>query len=173
MDFKLVRSKRLFKGRVFDLRADTWRGPDGRAFERHTIAHPGAVAIVPFDTKGRLLLIRQFRGSVGRWLLEIPAGTLEPGEPPAACAKRELIEEIGFAARKWRKLGAVFTAPGFCSERIVLFKAWDLYPRTAAQDEDEHIEPRPMTPAQVRKAVRAGRICDAKTLSALLHLEWL
>src|SRR5206468_5168327 len=128
------------QSRVFYVRDEKWRGPGGISFQRHTVVHPGAVAILPLDAKGRVLMIRQFRPATGDWMLEIPAGTLEKGEAPLACAKRELIEEIGFAARKWKRLGAVYTAPGFCTEKIHLFKAWDLKPAFAEKDDDEHIE---------------------------------
>lgn len=172
-DFKLLKQKPLFSFRVFNIREETWRGPDRKTFKRQTVLHPGAVAIVPFDRQGRILLIRQFRPAVNQVLLEIPAGTLEKGEAPLPCAKRELIEETGFAAKKWQRLGAVYTAPGFCSEKIHLFKAWDLKPAFAEQDEDEHIVLHPLSRDKVRKAVRSGKIRDAKTLSALLHLQWL
>jgi ADP-ribose pyrophosphatase len=127
------------------------------------------VAILPFDAQGRVLMLRQFRAPIEDWLLEIPAGTLEPGEPPLACAKRELIEETGFAARRWRKLGVIYNAPGYSSERIHLYKAWDLRPAHGEQDADEHIELAVMTMSEVQGAVKDGRITDAKTLCALLY----
>ena len=173
MSFKLIREKKIFTARVFTLQQEKWRGPDGHIFERSTITHPGAVAILPFDSEGRLLMIKQFRPAIRDYLLEIPAGTLEKGEKPLACAKRELIEETGFAAKKWKALGYIFTAPGFCSERIFLFKAWDLKPAFAEQDDDEHIAPpTPFTMSQVKKAVTGGKICDGKTLSCLLQWQW-
>jgi ADP-ribose pyrophosphatase len=171
--FKLLQANEMLRSRVFFVRKERWQGPDGSTFERDTVVHPGAVAIVPFDAKGRVLLIRQFRPATNGWLLEIPAGTLEKGEKPLGCAKRELVEEIGFAAKSWLKLGEIFTAPGFCSEKIHLFKAWDLKPAFAEQDEDEHIEPATMTMAEVKKAIRSGKIQDAKTLSALACLQAL
>jgi len=171
--FKLLSKKTLLQSRVFFVREEKWRGPQNSRFNRHTVVHPGAVAILPFDAKGRVLMIRQFRPAANDWMLEIPAGTLEKGEAPLACAKRELIEEIGFAAKKWTKLGAIFTAPGFCTERIHLYKAWDLKPAFAEKDEDEHIELAAMSMADVRKAIKQGKICDAKTMSALMCLEVL
>lgn len=167
--FKLVRKEVLLRSRVFSIRHETWRGPGGRVFERDTVAHPGAVAVLPFDARGRVLMLRQFRPPVNAWVLEIPAGTLEAGEPPWACAKRELIEETGFAARRWRKLGAIYNAPGYSSEVIHLYRAWDLRPAHGEQDADEHIELEVMTLNEVRRAVRGGKIVDAKTLSALLY----
>ncbi|MCW8128882.1 MAG: NUDIX hydrolase [Planctomycetota bacterium] len=169
--FKLLKKRSLHSFRVFEIRQETWRGPDKRTFERQTVVHPGAVAVVPFDRRGRILTIKQFRPAVNQILLEIPAGTLEAGEQPLACARRELIEETGFAARKWQRLGAIFTAPGFCSEKIHIFKAWDLVPAFLEKDADEHIDLHPLSREQIRRQIRNGRICDAKTLSALLYLQ--
>ncbi|HEY3319700.1 MAG TPA: NUDIX hydrolase [Planctomycetota bacterium] len=170
--FRIIKQRTVLKSRVFTVREETWRAPNGSTFDRHTIQHPGAVAIVPFDSDGRVLMIRQFRPAANTWLLEIPAGTLERREKPLACAKRELIEETGFRARKWQRMGAIYTAPGFCSERIHLFRAWDLKAAFAEKDEDEHIELAAMTLPEIHRAIRSGRICDGKTLSAmmLLHL---
>ncbi len=165
--FTLLRHRRLASGRVFDVHEETWRAPDGTRFTRQNILHPGAVAVLAFSAPDRVLLVRQFRAAVRRRLLEIPAGTLEPGETPLACARRELIEEVGFAARRWRKLGAVYTAPGFCTEVIHLYRAWDLRPAQAEQDDDEQIEMVEMTLREVRAAVRSGRLRDSKSLSAL------
>ena len=167
--FTLTSSKKVLQSRVFAVYDEQWRAPDGGAFQRHTVRHPGAVAVVPFDRDRNILLIRQFRPATKGWLYEIPAGTLEIGEPPLACAKRELIEEVGFAAKKWKKLGAIFLAPGYCSELIHLFKAWEMKPAHAEQDEDEHIDkPVAFSIAQIKKAIASGKICDAKTLSALM-----
>jgi len=166
--FRLVKQEPLLRSYIFALNREHWRAPDGRAFARDTVHHPGAVAMLPFDAQGRVLMLRQFRPAVRQWLLEIPAGTLEKGEPPLACAKRELIEETGFAARRWRKLGFIYNAPGYSTEVIHLYKAWDLKPAHGALDEDEHIELTPMTMAQVRRAVKAWKIVDAKTMCALL-----
>jgi len=166
--FHLVRSRRILTSPIFSLDRQTWRASNGQTFERHSIQHPGAVAMLPRDARGRFLLVRQFRAAIGRELLEIPAGTLEPGEAPLACARRELIEETGFAARRWRKLGAIHNAPGYSSERIVLYLAWDLYPGHGEQDADEDVRAVALTPRQLDAAIRSGRLTDAKTLSALL-----
>jgi len=170
--FTLAKSKSVLQSRVFTVFDEQWTAPDGKSFKRHTVHHPGAVAIIPFDADGNVLLIKQFRPAAQDWLVEIPAGTLEKGEAPLACAKRELIEEIGYAAKKWKKLGSVLLAPGYCTEVIHIFKAWDLKPASAEQDEDEHIEPPiPFSPDQLRKAILSGKIHDAKTLSAVLYCQ--
>ena len=166
--FKLQEHKTVFQSRVFSVRHEKWLTPDGETMARDTVTHPGAVAILAYDAEGRILMIRQFRPAANEWMLEIPAGTLEKGEASLKCAKRELIEETGFAARKWKKLGAVFTAPGFCSEKIHLYQASILKPAFAEQDEDEHIELAAMSTDDVRRALKKGQIHDAKTLSALM-----
>lgn len=167
-DFRLVASKTVRRSRVFRIDEETWRAPDGSSFRRDTLVHPGAVAILPVTARGTMLFIRQFRAAARGWLLEIPAGTLEAGESPLACAKRELVEEVGFAARTWRKLGSIFVAPGYTTEVIHLYEARGLSPAHAEQDDDEHIEPVELSPAAVGRAVRAGRIRDGKSLAALL-----
>jgi len=167
-EFALVRQKYVLRSRVFDVRQESWHSADGTSFVRDTIVHRGAVAILPFDRKGRIVLIRQFRPAVREWLLEIPAGTLEKGERPLACAKRELIEETGFTARQWKKLAVIYTTPGFCTETIHLFEARNLRPASGEKDDDEQIEVAAMSMAHVRRAIRLGDICDAKTLSALM-----
>lgn len=171
--FTQLSARTLRRCRTFTLDDERWRGPDGREFRRQTVVHPGAVAVVPFDHRGELLLIRQFRAAARGWLLEFPAGTLEPGEAPLACARRELREETGFAARRWRRLGSIYTAPGFCTEVIHLFAARELRPAPLEQDADEWIEVVPMRLQAAMRAVRTGRIRDGKTLSALLHLQLL
>ncbi len=170
--FKLAKSKSVLQSRVFSVHDEQWTAPDGHSFQRHTIHHPGAVAIIPFDADGNVLLIKQFRPAANDWLHEIPAGTLEKGEAPLACAKRELIEEIGCSAKKWKKLGAILLAPGYSSEVIHLFKAWDLKPAKADQDDDEYIDPPiPFSPEQLRKAIASGKVHDAKTLSAVMYCQ--
>jgi ADP-ribose pyrophosphatase len=171
--FRMTKTKNLFSGRVFALREEYWRAPDQRVFRRQTIIHGGAVAIVPFLTPSKIVLVNQFRPAVTRWLLEIPAGSIDPGEAPLPCAKRELQEEVHYGAKHWKKIGAIFTAPGFCNERIVLFKAWGLYPAALAADEDEYMETVIMSPKEIRRAVGSGRICDGKSLSAFSLLGML
>lgn len=171
-DFRLTGSRTVRKNRVYRVDEETWRAPDGSTFRRDTIVHPGAVAILPVTAKGSYLFIRQFRAAARGWLLEIPAGTLEAGESPLACARRELVEEIGFAARRWRKLGSIFVAPGYTTEVIHIYEARDLRPAFAEQDEDEHIETVELSKRQVVDAVRRGRIRDGKSVSAV-HLAGL
>ena len=166
--FQLLNSRTLHPGRIVRLDRETWRAPDGSTFSRETLIHPGAVAILPLTARGTFLFLRQFRAAARGWLLEIPAGTLEKGESPLACAKRELIEETGFAARTWKRLGSILVAPGYTTEVIHIFEARDLRPAHAEQDEDEHIEVEEMTRTEVARAAKNGKIRDGKSLSAML-----
>lgn len=169
---KRLTRKIIHTGPVFDVWSETWRDPEGRKIVRESVAHPGAVVILPFVRADRVLMLRQFRTAVGSWVLEVPAGTLEEGETPLRCARRELIEETGFAARKWQKLGRIFSTPGFCTEVMHLYRAWDLTPRHAEADADEIISVREMSLRDVRAGARTGRIRDAKSL-AVLYLDSL
>jgi ADP-ribose pyrophosphatase len=168
--FRLLATRTLHRGRVFTLARERWRGPGGREFTRETIRHPGAVLIVPFLDAATVLAIRQFRAAARRWLLEFPAGTLERGETPLACARREVVEEVGHRARSWRRLGGVYTAPGFCTEYIHLYAASRLVPQAGVLDADEHIEVVPLALQRLQRLARSGEVEDAKTLAALALL---
>jgi ADP-ribose pyrophosphatase len=122
---------------------------------------------VPVDGEGRLLWVRQYRYAAGRSLLELPAGTLEQHEAPEATARRELVEEVGFAAAQWRELGRFFTAPGFCTEYMYAYLATDLTPAYAKADDDEDISVEPLTLDESLRRVDAGEIEDAKSIAAL------
>lgn len=165
-----IRSKIIYRGRVATLSLDTFRMPGGKSLVRETIRHPPSVVILPVFSNGQILLIRQFRHAVGRVIYEIPAGTSEPGESQLRCAQRELTEETGYAARRWKKLCRFYPAPGISTELMDLYVATDLYVPTQklAMDEDEDIAVK-ITPA--RKAlemVRRNRIVDAKSIIGLL-----
>lgn len=162
---ELLDSRLLHEGRIFRLLAERVRLPSGREQSLDVIEHPGAVGIAAQDERGRLLLVRQYRHALGRWMLEIPAGRLEPGEVPAETARRELEEETGLSAERWRELRAIVPAPGFCSERVVLFHAQGLREvpgggRPADPDEEFELEWRRP------EDVLAGEVDDAKTLVA-------
>lgn len=131
------------------------------------IRHPGSVCIVPVLNDGRLCLIRNFRVSVGQWLLEVPAGTMEPPEPPLNCARRELQEETGFAAESLRKLGELYLAPGLLDERAHVFLAEGLTAGEQQLEADERIETLVAPWPQVDGWIQAGEIRDAKTLAAI------
>lgn len=135
---------------------------------KETVEHPGAVVILPLLDDGRVCLIRNRRVAVGETLIEIPAGTLEPGEDPALAAVRELEEETGYRAARWEKLLEFFVSPGILNERMHLFAARDLIPGDQALDAGEQIEPLLVPWDNAMALLRGGEIRDAKTIIALL-----
>ncbi len=164
---RTIRSTRIYAGRVVSLRLDDVELPSGRAETREIVEHRGAVAIVALTPTRDVLLVRQFRSAVGRRLLELPAGTMEPGETGEACAQRELAEEVGMRAERWRPLGSVFPSPGFLTEVVHLFVADDLSPQTAAAEEED-LEVVSVPLPEARGLVLAGEICDAKSVAGIL-----
>jgi len=163
-----VAEESIYSGRVVHLRVATVRLPDGRLAAREIVTHPDAVAILPVDGQGNVLLVRQFRKAVEQDLLEIPAGLMEGGEDPVATARRELAEEAGFAADNLERLTGFFTSAGFCTEYIHLFLATGLHPvaRRPAWDEDIATVWLPL--AQALAMIERGEVRDAKTIIALL-----
>lgn len=145
----------------------------GHRMVRETIQHPGAVVIVPLLDRSHIVFVRQYRRAVGRTLLELPAGTLERGEPTEACAKRELQEETGWKARRWRRVGQWYAAPGFISEHLTMFLAQDLSPVPSGPEPDELVEPVVLPLRTALTNVRSGAICDAKTIIGVLFAQRL
>jgi ADP-ribose pyrophosphatase len=131
------------------------------------VRHSGAVAIVPLDGEGKIVLVRQYRHAAGRALLEIPAGTLNKGEDPDQCAIRELQEETGYRPGKLQKIGGIFVAPGYSTEFIHLYLATDLTASRLDKDVDEFIEVQHVPLPEVLNRIRSGEIPDAKTICAL------
>jgi ADP-ribose pyrophosphatase len=164
----VIQSETLYSGRILHLRLDTVRLPDGNQSRREIVEHRGAVCIVPVRADGMVLLVRQFRLAAGKSLLEIPAGTLEEGEDPDACAARELEEETGYKATTLRPLFQAYLAPGYSTELIHAYLATDLVPGQTHTDSDEYVELVPMPLAEAERRVLAGEIEDSKTISALL-----
>ncbi|SDD36897.1 ADP-ribose pyrophosphatase [Sporomusa acidovorans DSM 3132] len=164
---KPINSQRLFEGKIINVRRDEVTLPNGRTATREVVEHPGAVAIVPITKEGNIILVRQFRHPIGRVILEVPAGKLDPGENPEACARRELAEETGFMPQKLQKLTAIYTTPGFSNEIIHLYMAEDLIDSDKLPDEDEFIHTETYSPEQIRQMIASGELCDAKSLVAL------
>jgi len=164
-----VASRLLYRGRVASLRVDEIRLPSGRIERREIVEHPGAAAIVAITDDGAAVLVRQYRKAVEDTLLEIPAGTLEPGETPAQCARRELAEEAGLRAASLVPLAAFVPSPGLLTETISIFLARGLrahaVPRPA-EEEELRAERVPLT--QIPDLIDAGEIRDGKTLVGLL-----
>ncbi|RMD77988.1 MAG: NUDIX domain-containing protein [Gammaproteobacteria bacterium] len=178
------RRELIYEGRVIRLELAEVRLPDGRPMRVEHIRHPGGAAVAAVDPAGRVCLLRQWRPALERWLWELPAGTLEPGEPPLEAARRELAEEAGLEARRWEPLGRVAMAPGFCDELIHLFLARELRPVPPRREPGEVLEVHwlPLEEA-VALALGAGDtptgdapiedapIEDAKTVAGLLRAQ--
>jgi ADP-ribose pyrophosphatase len=166
---KTIESSRIYTGRVVTLDVDRVRLPAGGESVREVVRHAGAVAILPVFDDGRVAFVRQFRYPVEAELLELPAGTLEPGEEPQACAERELVEEIGWRAGRLEELGSFYSTPGFTDELLHSFIATGL--RTAeggvAPEDDEFIEVVVLPTEEAVSMARRGEIRDAKTLATL------
>jgi ADP-ribose pyrophosphatase len=169
MDERNLRSTHAWTGRRIRVRVDEVARSDGHRTTREIVEHPGAVAMLAWDGK-RLALVRQWRHATGQMLLEIPAGTLEPGEPPAETARRELAEEVGLAATSWIEGPRFYTAPGFCTELMHLYLATGLSEATAEADADELIARSWLALPDAIAAIDDGRIIDAKSI---VGIGWL
>lgn len=171
MDFTetTLESRDVFNGRVIKVRVDRVRLPGGRESEREIVEHVGAVAVVPVDAQGRVYLVRQYRKALEQLLLEIPAGKLEPGEDPLECARRELVEEIGFYPEQMHKLAHYYSSPGFSDERIHMYLATELVPQgIAGGDGEELLEVVSLSLADALAKVALQEIDDGKTIAGLL-----
>jgi len=164
-----ISTERIYSGRIVKLDVDRVRLPAGTESTREVVRHPGASVVLPLLGDGRMVLIKQFRYASGKVLLELPAGTLEEGEDPRACAERELQEETGWRAASMRRVGSIFTTPGFSDELIHCFLATDLKVSSdgTALDEDETIEVVTMGIEKVLESARTGELRDAKTLATI------
>jgi ADP-ribose pyrophosphatase len=147
--------------------------PNGRTVRITFINHPGAVIIAPFLNEDTVVMMRQFRPALKKYIYELPAGTLDPDESIAACARRELLEETGLKSKKLAKLGAIYPVPGYSTEVIHIFKAEQLTMTQAQPEEYEVIEIMPMTRSKVRQLVSKGKLMDAKSICALAFCGWL
>ena len=164
---RILKRETLYQGRIIRLIREVL-DVQGRRIVRETIRHPGAVVIVPMVDRSRLVLVRQYRRAVDRVLLELPAGTLEPGERRDRCAARELEEETGWRARRLRRIGRFYAAPGFVSEQLTIFLAQGLRRVAAHPEPDEVIRPVILSFEEALARIRSGAICDAKTIIGVL-----
>ena len=169
---KLVSSKLAFQGRVFNVFTDTLQEPSGHRHIKDVIRHNGSVVMLAVDERKNpadpdVILERQYRHAAGQFLLELPAGSRNPGEAPLAAAKRELIEETGYRARRWTMLLRYFASPGFLGEWMQIYLARDLREGTARPELDEQIEVLRMPLSQAMKMIAEGKIHDGKTIIGL------
>ena len=163
-----VKSEIFYKGKIIQLQLETLIYKDAKTQHWEIVRHPGAVAILAIDENDHLYLIKQWRRAIGKMILELPAGCLEAGEEPLECAKRELQEETGYRAEKWRSLGGFYSAPGFCDEYLHLFLATDLSESALPQDENEGIDLVKIPLKEALTLVERQEINDVKTLYAIL-----
>lgn len=162
-------SRQIYHGRTVKLDVERVRLPNGREMDFELIHHPGAAAIVPLMDDGTVLLIRQYRWATGGWLLEVPAGTLDPGESPETCARRETEEETGYRPAHLEPLGWIWTSPGFVDEKIWLYLATGLEISQQGLDEDEVISLERLPLAEAAEKALRGEIHDGKSVCALLR----
>lgn len=162
----------MAKGKFTYLERDQ-KLPNGVIKRLRMIDHPGAVLIVPFIDKNNIIVLRQYRPTLGAYLFELPCGTIDPRESPLVCAKRELIEETGYKGGAFSKLGEIYPAPGYTNEKIYLFKAERLTPQTAEQDEDEIISTRIVNRSEIKSMLARRKIHDAKTICAFAYCGWV
>lgn len=167
MPFEVVQREILYRGKVFNIRQDHVRLPDGKLAKWDIIDHPAAVTILPVDSEGLIWFIRQYRHPAGKELLELPAGVLEEDEDPEMGAQREIREEIGMSADDLEQIGSFFLAPGYSTEYMHVFLGRSLRHEPLAQDEDEFIRVEKMSYKQALETIELGEIQDAKSLVAL------
>jgi ADP-ribose pyrophosphatase len=168
-EIKVIERERVFEGRVFSVDRERVKLAHGPTVTLDVVRHPRSVVIVPVPEAGHIILIRQYRHAIGRWLWEVPAGSVDDGETPEAAAARECHEEIGQVPDTVVRLGALYPTPGYCDEEMIFFRVSGLAEGTepAEVDEDEDIEARTYTLREARDMARRGEIIDMKTIVAL------
>ncbi|HSB74458.1 MAG TPA: NUDIX hydrolase [Terriglobales bacterium] len=171
---RVLSSKAVFRGPVFYVTSDRVREPGGFVARRDMVRHPGSVVILAADqSRGpvRVLLARQYRYAAGKPLWELPAGRIDPGEQPLAAAKRELLEETGYTARRWQRALFFYSSPGFLDETMAIYLATELVAGKAQPEEDEVIQKRLFPLSAAVRMVMKGRIDDGKTIAGVLWLD--
>ncbi len=170
---KTLSSKIVFEGRAVKLRVDTIQMPDGRQTTREIVEHGACIAVVAVDMDNNILLVSQYRDAVGKELLEIPAGGVDPGEGVENAVKREMQEETGYLPQKLVKLGGYYLAPGYSTEYLYLYLAEDLIPSRLVAEDTEGINVVKVPGSQIRKLLNSGKICDGKSIAGLyMFLEY-
>jgi ADP-ribose pyrophosphatase len=165
---KKLATEQIYQGRAVNIRVDTVEKAGGKKTTREVVEHPDCVAVVALDEQGNVLLVRQFRHPVGKFLLEIPAGGIDPGEEPVDSVRRELQEEIGYFPHKIEKLGGFYSVPGYGTEYLHCFVATDLVPSRLVAEDTDDIELVRVPKEEIPGLIASGEICDAKSIAALL-----
>jgi ADP-ribose pyrophosphatase len=163
---KLISSRKKYKNSLFSVTEDHAVDPSGFEIKRAIVQHNGSAVMMAVDDRKRVLLVKQYRLPARAYLWELPAGKLDKGETPLQAARRELIEETGYRAKKWKKLISFWPSPGYVAEKMTIFLATDLTAGEATPMEDERIETRWFTPAELERQIKSGKIEDAKTIIA-------
>lgn len=164
-----IASQEIFHGRIINVRVDTVTLPDGGQSTREVVEHSGAVGVVALDEDEHIILVRQFRKPIDRVMLEIPAGTLLPGEDPLQCAQRELREETGYSAQRWSRILSYYSTPGFCNEHLHLFLAHDLSAGDTETDPDEFVEASRLSLTEAHSLIFSGGIVDGKSIIGIQY----
>jgi ADP-ribose pyrophosphatase len=165
---KTLATQQVYHGRAVNIRVDTLEKASGRKTTRDVVEHSDCIAVVALDEHDNILLVRQFRHPVDRFLLEIPAGGINRGEEPLDSVRRELQEEIGYFPRQIDKLGGFYSIPGYGTEYLHCFVATDLVPGHLVAEDTEDIELVRVSPDEIPRLITSGEICDAKSIAALL-----
>ena len=172
MNYTILKSEILYKGKVFDHQVDEIEYESGNKGIREIAIHPGGAVVVPVKDDGKIILVKQFRYPFQKTLIELPAGKLDKGEDPLICATRELEEETGYKAKEINKLGEIYTAPGYCTEILHIYMAKGLTSGNHNREEGEHgMEILELSVDEIEKMIAEGEIKDAKTITGLYFLK--
>ena len=166
---KVLGSEMIYEGRVFGLRRDEVLEPSGLRTTREVVTHPGSVVVLPVLPDGRIVMVRQYRHATRQYLWELVAGRKEPGETPKEGAARELLEETGYRAKRYKVFLDVFPTPGFLEEQMYLLLAEGLTAGEAQPEEDEKIEVRAFKLKELKRTIKSGRMRDAKSIAGILY----
>jgi ADP-ribose diphosphatase len=166
---KILGSEMIYQGRVFGLRRDEVVEPSGVRTTREVVTHPGSVVVLPVLPDGRIVMVRQYRHAARQYLWELVAGRKEPEETPKKGAARELLEETGYRAKRYKVFLDVFPTPGFLEERMYLLLAEGLTAGVAQPEEDEKIEVRAFKLKELKQMIKSGRLHDAKSVAGILY----
>lgn len=165
---KKLSTQPIYQGRAVNIRVDTVEKASGAKTTREVVEHSDCIAVIAIDEQGNVLLVRQFRHAVDKFLLEVPAGGIDPGEEPIDAVRRELQEEIGYFPRRIDKLGGFYATPGYGTEYLHCFVATDLVPARLMAEDTDDIELVRVSRDEIPRLIASGEICDAKSIAALL-----